>query len=576
MTAEGMQEILAEGQRLSLQGMGKVSKGQAGKVKRYASGVWAGVKRFGEGMFTLEDEWIKTQAWEVDAKKHLEWHTGSNELFYKAMDGGTLTPAETKTLEAAMSSAAMSVSDRYPTFSKAAPHVHSISKFPLLGSFPTFAYEVMRTQANHLKYLGMMFNGKTYDGTKVTSAKARVGMKARATALLAQNIAWNNVRAGVVAVTTKGIWGAAAAGAAALGLGDDDDAEKMSESLGSNREDYSGALPWFMEHKSDVAMINIDSVAGTGTIIDSSYGDPWGAHKEELNRMQTELMEAFASDDPRTVEIVMRSLGSSIRNVFLADEILWGAYTKRRNRMSGTIEGYKKDDVSKKLADDVENFLNQWFPRDVGAGVGAAIENNPAKMTLKHIAELVEYGDELYSDENIGIGEVVGDVASATALKVGGVKVTEFNAEVDMPKIIASGLRQLTGANTMLMEGLIYSDAKTYEEFAEDYRHLNSARRRAFDRIADGVHDSVTTFGRTRGQMDDILKEGGITDSANGIDKQQFYDSAYTPPSVEMMRLATIVSTEEIEKRNSLSEERANEINTWYQRARIDIEENKY
>ena len=539
-----------------------------------------GGQRWADELFRLEDEWVKMAAFETDTKNYLRWHTGTDDLYYTAMDGGTLTAAENKTLEAAMQAGADSTLDRYPTFSRAAPWVQAVSRTPFLGSFPTFAYEMVRTTVNHFKYIAKMASGRTYDGKKVESKSTRAAMAARATLLLGQELAGHAAMAAVGASLAKG---------AAEMVGqflDDDDEEKgtamMAEMLDAavgrsqNEKEYGGLLPSYLRNTHSF-MTNVDPMKGTGVVYNLSYLNPFGAIETSLMEYGEELYEAINADDPRLAQLAITGAMDAFHDVFLGEEVFLGAFEKRITRSRPEAASYSSDNHSKILGDVFENALDelglgQW----PGALAGAAAEVNPAREFERNAVDLSKYMYELGTGKYENVAEGTKDVFISSAAKLTGLKRYEFDYATDMPRKLRGDLALYSDSHNAFISGLIDSDAKNYEDFAKDYRHYTSVRRRAFDYVYDAIDDSIVGMGRSRYEVDTALDEAGLGDTIVGTDRQQFYSGGYQQPTVEEFRAKAVAKSEKDYLLFNVDADRADQLIQWYKQARISNEENVY
>ena len=567
--------------------------GSIGKVHGFADAGASKAKaapkaigRLANEAFRLEDEWVKIASFSTDARAWLRWHTGSDAVFMKAMNGEKLTTEESKNMKLAAHSAAESTLDRYPTFSRAAPWIQKISRTPIVGAFPTFSYEMIRTTVNHWKYLAKMYNGRTYDGKKVEDPAVRTAMAGRATAMLANEIAGH----AAIATIGAGITQMAAEAMTKYFSDDDPDedisflADAMNAAIGrsENEDRYGGLVPSYLRN-THAYVTNVDKIAGTWTVNDFSYLSPYGGISSALMEYGEEIYEAFANNDPKKADAIIGGAVDAFFDVFLHDEVLLGGASERFAKDASSVMDYEGEFHMTRLGNFAERAvrgINEESAAVQGAGslLGSVFEANPLREGYRLGKNVYDYSVELYDGEHGEGSAAWGDVLKTAGNKMVGFKRIKHEFREDFPKNASMDLKRLRETNTSMLRRLSTTNAETYEEFADEYRHYSSARRQAFKLVHKGIKDAAVGLGRDRWDIDQALADAKLTTSASGIPKENFYTGEYLPIDTAKFRaqVEKYLPGGDNDHITTLEYDRVDQLNEWYTRARYDLQENIY
>jgi hypothetical protein len=309
-------------------------------------------------LFRLEDEWVKLAAFATDTKLYLRLHSGSDEAFYKAQRGEELTAEEQDIMDAAMKSAAESTLNRYPTFSRAANWVKRISRVPVLGAFPTFSYEMIRTTVNNWHYLGKLLNGKTYDGKRIESAAGRTRARARALMLLGNEISLHTATSMIGANLAQ-----AAIAQSLEWLDDGEEDRSLLEELqmtaigrSTNEAVYGGLLPTYLDHTHSY-VTKVDRNKHTATIVNYSYVNPYGAIQSALMEYGERLYEAAQSNDPFLYDSIFAGALDAFISVFGNEEVLAGGIYDRVTRRGDPVD-YPDQPITRTWGNAIERAID--------------------------------------------------------------------------------------------------------------------------------------------------------------------------------------------------------------------------
>lgn len=583
--ADVVSKMQVRGENLSTVVFGSDKLENLGTSFGHAGLAGSNLKNPVDTMFRLEDEWVKIAALRTEARNWLKWHHGSAKIFDDAQQGEKLSAAEAGLLDSAFRSAAETVADRYPTFSRAAPWVKSLSRNPIVGAFPTFTYESIRTSLNQWGYIVNLMEGRTPDGKKVKSGKARAQMSARAGMLLANEVVTRGALLGLgalgkdVLINTAAYW---------LGLlGDEEeDKEKLDTAAewvdiisgqGVNHDRMGGIVPTW-QRGNRVFVTDVDTSAKTAKINDISYLMPEGAVDTQLRIVAQDLLDAANAGDPRMARAVWTSAVDSFMGLFANDEVFLGNAAQRYRRPAEDPYEYEDKAFSRQMGDWAESAYNELIPNTPGefAGVpgdalGAALENGPWREIVNSIGTTAENYKKITGAENwtTEAGAVVSDIG----YKMLGYKQKTYDFYEDFQKNVRADKDNLADKHRSMLNNLAKSDAETYEEFASEYRVYNMYRKRAFEDIHDGI---LTLSGELRVPNFEIageLARGGIKESASGLTQEQFFDGGYTPPDPEVFLKDGLGKRDE---KFDMDTTRLNQLNSWYNRAYYSTQENDY
>lgn len=478
---------------------------------------WNRIKTAHDEAFRLEDEAVKLVALLDKTHIYLNLHGEDTTLLSRARTGETLNKEETEILERALQNSAKEIVATYPTFSKAAPWVKTISRFPIVGAFPTFTYEMMRNTVNSVRINGMLMAGRTSDGRTIKGA----GGKAKAAALGAHNMAMRALLAG------GSTWAANALlrGAAEL-LGDDD------EEIIAVQEDVHGLLPWF-ERDGTNAFMDIDRKAGTMRYLVLDYLNPYGGIEKAVRENWNNYQDAYNSGDPNMIEVAVNSLGGGFADLFLNDEILAGTVS-RRMKMDDP-ESYDKDNLTKVLGDKVQKAIQSVGGDGVagagtgitGAVAGAVVETFFLAPYINTFDNIIQEMDDAETEE----GRTVAEILRIGGLKAMGIKEKEYSFYKDFAPTLKGDLKQFRSAHTDMIKQLVQSHPKTEEDFLVLYRGLNATRKQKFDVVHENVRGAQTVLDVSVTDFNQGLDNAGLTISAGEISRNQFINGQYTPPS---------------------------------------------
>jgi hypothetical protein len=553
--------------------MGRTSSAVSASTGKVKKGLLRGQNLANE-MFRLEDEWVKMAAFVTEAKFHLRMHTGKNDILQRAQRGESITKEEQAALEAAMASAAEATMDRYPTFSRASNQIKRISRSPILGAFPTFASEMIRTSVNDLVYMAHMARGRTYDGKEIPKAQ-RGRAKARALALLINQI--------VLQSATAAVGKAMAVEAferAAQWLDDDEDKEAKDDLMtiaaggGANKKIFGGILPTWLE--GTYSFVSDVDDEGNAKITNLSYLNPYGAITTELIKYQEAVKEAIEADDPDLAEAIALGAVRAFLGVFGNDEVLAGSAYDRLTRRGGT-RTYSGTEWTTRLGNAIEDSIDRLAPESAGVQIlgsiaGAIPEVNPLREASRFVTNAYEAADELIQADD-DRPSVAYDIAGAAVWQALGVKRKAYNFTEHFARYTKPRIKKVGEQTTLMKDGLAQSTADSYEDFAGEYRHFNGFRYNAFEDVSRAIFSATVGLGRTGFEVSEELKEAGLTDSAGGIPKSNFFSGKYAPMEPGEFR-------DHLQNPDGLyrdmEQERINQLYEWYNKAYYSAEENVY
>jgi len=548
--------------------------GQAGGRTKTALR-WAG--RVQGTAFRLEDEAIKGAALTMQTRQYLMLHGEDSGILNKAMNGESLTAEEQEVLEHALKVTAEHVKNTYPTFSRTAQWVKSLSRVPIIGAFPAFSYEMIRNSMHHYTSSLMLMSGHTPDGRKIKGTNQQ---------LTAMGL-------GVVNMASRT---ALLVGAAMLanffselvGFREDDDEPLEPAAIAVGRlvtgsdetqNKFNSILPWYEKHGSNyVYSINRETREMEYSVLD--YLFPMGGiQKAIVDNWQTNR-DLLAKGDPRLIRMTAKGVVGSFADVFLNDEVLYGSTMKRYGE-KGVPEAKPDARLSKvmgnwveKQVQDAAEFIvpDSAAGESVGAFAGAVVENIPGMQWVNTIDSAIKTLGEYGTEDGMSLEEMV----RAGQAKAMGVKTKKYVFTDDFWRTSRNDRNSLTSAHTDMRKQIITSDAKTYEEFRDEYRIKNAQRQQAFESMHNNVNNVREILGVTTLEIQREWQKAGISTSVAEIPAGHIMSGTYVPiQPVAVLKALNDERKRQIKDGESdpLTRERIIDITTWYRDAMLDRED---
>ena len=556
------------------------------EMRKWYGKAWNRVKHNADEWFRLEDESVKGSAFLMQAAEYLQLTSGSQALLDKGLSGKQLDANETKQLNKALDWASEMVLQTYPTFSRTAPIIKAISRNTIIGAFPSFPYEVLRSNINGVLYGASLIEGgitgTMRDGTKIGSNQRAMAIALGLGKLSGRLALWT---AGSAAATAVGNLAKDALVAVSEYFDDDDEEEVgiIEENLltrtGDNyyQRKTKALLPeWARDTLATLS--HIDEETGDYTMMSLDYMIPTGAIETVATKMAKRIMYAAETGDENLLLATIKATFEGAASLFLQEEVLFGTFAKRFKK-DENVWTYKDDSWIKKRADDVQKALGGGT---FGAAAAAVVESVGPKATIDQFADLPEFIEKLYDASLEDDKSDMLKVLLYGAAHVAGLKQRQMSFTEDFPQLFKREEYQMQKAGTRMKNELSTGDYKNYEEFQAAFRAYNNLRRENFDTLYHMVQGAHQVLGRSSEEIQLALREAGSITRAGGHAIENFADGTYYPPTLEEYRetLAKFVPGGEYEDRNdAITLEEAEKRYYWYKQILMEnevVETRKY
>jgi hypothetical protein len=434
-------------------------------------------------LFRLSDEWVKVGAMELEMKRLMKYGGQDTAIYDKYLDGKELTEEESGILDSYVNRASDVVRDRYPTFSRAAMWVKAVSRNPFLGGFPTFSYEMVRTETNNVAYATRLIQGKTYDDQDIPAEHRREAALRGSAILTRSAIAWT--------VALRGLETVAGWIAAAM-MGDDGEEwtnEQVSmidqlAQIGENRRKYGGILPPWMKAGSALVW---GTGEGTAKMLDVSYLLPMGGlatiYLSAYSEYQNALEAGKSMEDAAWAFGVEFSVG--LVDTFAGDEVLFSAmmeqgagdvpYDSGRSTLS---DEWTRDMVGLQKS-------TEYTPVKIGAYLlGLGLRVHPFREMEKVMFRTGWGIEDIVEGDQSALEMLAGFAGNAT-----GLKTKHYDYKDDLPRAVKFQKNRLT--STGLADGLYSADIETVDDMIMAIRQYDGERRGAAKSIHEHMNSAI-------------------------------------------------------------------------------------
>jgi hypothetical protein len=511
-------------------------------------------------LFRLEDEAVKCVALLTQTRQYLSLHGENPKLLAKALKGDALTAEEQAILDRALAASAESIKNTYPTFSRV----------------PAFSYEMARNTVHSYYDNLRLMAGITPDGREVKGAAG----KAKAMGIASVNLA---SRTALLAGSTA-FMGWVGSMIYGMLLGDDEE-DKNAIPVGrlvtaaDEQESYNSMLPWYEQHGTNyIYNTNPEERSFEYAVLD--YLDPYGGWKKAVNERIAEYVDLVGAGDSRKARLAVESSFGFFSDIFLNDEVVYGSTMKRFSE-KGVPKGSATDRFSKMAGDAVEKTIADTaefvvgpgpVPESMGALGGALVENIPGMQWLNAGHALAKTLMEAGTPEGMAASEIM----IAGLQKAGGVKGKKYVFERDFWRAARNQKNTISQADTTQKRQIMESKAKTYEEYLDEFRIADAARRVAFDHMHANVQSVRDMLGVDTLGIEMELNKAGVKSSVAGIPREYIIAGDYVSATPAAVRTA-LEQAREAQIRDGVKDpltlERIYELEQWHIQAIGDKED---
>ena len=502
-------------------------------------------------MFRLEDEAVKYPAFIMQTSEWLWMHGHDYQLVNRYLDGDKLSASETKLLDEAMDAGAERVKQLYPTFSRTAPWVKSLSRFPLVGSFPSFTYEVMRTTVNGALYgVEMASRGMLAQAGKIDGISKAQG----------------------AAMTSLGIWkfitsvslGLLAPGAEALlayllyEWWDDDDDKDAAAKEALEREATNSLLAVQLgtsDYQRVVDPINpdwmgngmhyiknIDPETGDMEVGSIDYVAPMGSWNVALLGLAKNLRKAVLEQRPYLAIHAGKAIAQSWTDLFGNDEVVFGTLIQRMRRGADAEKWeYEGQSTAEQWGNRVQSLIqgddSGAFNWALAAAAGTVVEEAPGMEYVRaavgaydFFKQALGYEEGMYSEMEFN------DLVLNRVMHIGGLKSREVTFKGDVARKVKKLQQKVAEETELFKTELIKTRFESYDEFRDAFDALDINRREYMEEISRALITSNRLLGRSWKEIDTALSAAGVYKTFGGnITRADLVRGYYAPPEPKDM-----------------------------------------